>query len=314
MDYKNFLRVVEKQIKQRMTEGMTASLYKEGKNNGTKRVGIAIKEPEAMSSPIIYLEEFYQNYCNGQPIIQIVDEILDLYNDNKSGKELLLNPNDILTYENVKSRIMIKLINTERNGSYLENAPHKSFMDMSLIFYVACRITENEIASMGITNAHKNIWNVTTEVLWKDAVRNAPIFFPAELHTMESELSRLIEVIGCSPEISCQNWYPRNLIEEHTDEKDDMYILSNSLRCYGAACIAYPGIADTIGEIVARDYYIIPSSVHEVIILPCAEGINAEDINALIQDVNKNLVSEEEILGEHCYMYSQRKKRIIEMR
>ena len=73
-----------------------------------------------------------------------------------------------------------------------------------------------------------------------------------------------------------------------------------------------PSIAERIGRILEADYYIIPSSVHELIIIP-AEGseICPDEINEMIQTVNRDMVSREEVLSEHCYKYLREDNKII---
>ncbi|MCQ4957062.1 DUF5688 family protein, partial [Veillonella parvula] len=64
-----------------------------------------------------------------------------------------------------------------------------------------------------------------------------------------------------------------------------LYFLSESVREYRRK--------------IQNDYYIIPSSVHEVLIL-LADSIGKEELNQMIQEVNATVVESREILAEHC--------------
>ena len=82
-----------------------------------------------------------------------------------------------------------------------------------------------------------------------------------------------------------------------------MYVLSNKSRSYGAACIAYPHILEMIGGILRTDYYVLPSSVHEVVIVPCCENISAAELDEMIREINITQVDDEEVLSDHAYLY-----------
>ena len=94
-----------------------------------------------------------------------------------------------------------------------------------------------------------------------------------------------------------------NLLLGNTSERDGMYILSNTLRSYGAACIAYPHILEMIGEILQRDYYVLPSSVHEVVIVPYSSGLDIRELDEMVREINVTQVAEEEVLSSHAYLY-----------
>lgn len=90
-----------------------------------------------------------------------------------------------------------------------------------------------------------------------------------------------------------------------------MYVLSNSLRNYGAACIAYPHIMETIGEILQEDYYILPSSIHEVVIVPYTREISRREMDDMVRDINETQVADEEVLSNHVYLYERSTGRFL---
>ena len=64
-------------------------------------------------------------------------------------------------------------------------------------------------------------------------------------------------------------------------------------------------VLEMIGEILKEDFYILPSSIHEVIILPKSKGIAKEELDAMIQDINHTQVDTEEVLSDHAYLYER---------
>ena len=86
-------------------------------------------------------------------------------------------------------------------------------------------------------------------------------------------------------------------------EKDKMYVLSNKLKNYGAACIAYPYILDMLAGVLKENFYVLPSSVHEVIIVPESSRIRQSELERMVREINETQVPEEEILSNHAYFY-----------
>ena len=303
MDYKEFVRAVEKQMNQRMMGGVKVSLYTAVKNNGKERTGVLIETPGVNISPTIYLEEYFESYLEGQPLGHIVGELIEFYENIK--KEESWDCGRILTYDGVKDRIVFKLINTAKNRKFLSTVPHRMFLDLSIVFYVLFEATEEGTAAMDVSNNHARQWNVGTETLWQDAVRNARKLLPAEMMTMNCALKEMLrKSCGQTPQTE-------NLLLGAGKERDGMYVLSNSLRNYGAACIAYPHIMETIGEILQEDYYILPSSIHEVVIVPYTREISRREMDDMVRDINETQVADEEVLSNHVYLYERSTGRFL---
>lgn len=297
MDYRTFADAVEKQMNQRMTGGVKAGLYTAEKNNGIERTGVMIETPGINISPTIYLEEYYQNYKNGVTIDKIVDEILAFYENIRQDKSW--DCEKILKYEGVRDRIVFKLINTAKNRNFLRSVPHIPFLDLSAVFYVLLEVTDEGTAAMTVNRRHMEQWKVQTDTLWADSVRNSRCLLPAEFFTMNYALKEMLKGNAGFGESSVQE----NLLAGNAASRDGMYVLSNKSRSYGAACIAYPHILEMIGGILRTDYYVLPSSVHEVVIVPCCENISAAELDEMIREINITQVDDEEVLSDHAYLY-----------
>ena len=303
MDYKEFAHAVEKQMNQRMTGGVKAGLHTAVKNNGKERTGVLIETPGVNISPTIYLEEYYESYLEGRPLGYIVGELIEFYENIK--KEESWDCDRILTYDGVKDRIVFKLINTAKNRKFLSTVPPRMFLYLSIVFYVLFEATGESTAVMAVSNNHARQWNVGTETLWQDAIKNARKLLPAEMMTMDYALKEMLgKGCGQMPETE-------NLLSGAGKERDGMYVLSNSLRNYGAACIAYPHIMEDVGEILQGDYYILPSSIHEVVIVPYTREISRKEMDDMVKDINETQVAEEEVLSNHVYLYERSTGRFL---
>ena len=141
-----------------------------------------------------------------------------------------------------------------------------------------------------------NTWKVQAETLWEDAVKNVKNLLPAEFVTMNHALKSLLGDV---------EYEEGDLLLEKKKDYDQMYVLSNKFRNYGAACIAYPNVLEMIGQILKKDYYILPSSVHEVIIVPYSEIYVCSKLDEMVREINSTQVEEEDVLSNHVYLYDR---------
>lgn len=226
-----------------------------------------------------------------------MDEILRFYEEIKQEKSW--DYEKILDYEGVKDRIVFKLVNTVKNRQFLSTVPHVPFLDLSAVFYVLIEATSEGTAAMTVNKTHMKQWGIEQDTLWKDAARNCRRILPAEFFTMNYALKEMLQKnTGCSKENTGENLFAKD-----TCSRDGMYVLSNNLRSYGAACMAYPHVLEMIGGILQSDYYVLPSSVHEVVIVPYCDNITAAELDEMVRDINLTQVSEEEVLSDHAYLY-----------
>lgn len=305
MDYRTFTGAVKEQLEKKMTGGVRVSLYTAVKNNGKERTGVLLETPGINISPTIYLEEYYESYLRGKTVEDIANELKELYDNIK--REESWDCERILTYEGVRDRIVFKLINTAKNRRFLSTVPHRMFLDLSIVFYVLLESNTEGTAAMAVSNNHARRWDVCTETLWADAVKNVRKLLPAEFVTMNCALRQMLrQSSGCE-----DTEEPENLLYGNVREDEGLYVLSNSMRNYGAACMAYPHVMEMIGEILKKDYYILPSSVHEVVIVPYSREISRRDMDDMVREINETQVAEEEVLSNHVYLYERRSGRLL---
>ncbi len=297
MNYQQFVSAVEKNLNQKMEGGVKASCYTAVKNNGTERKGVIIETPGINISPTIYLEEYYEEYRKGRTMEETVDALLQFYGCIRRSEPW--DCSELLEYNRVKDKIVFKLINTEKNRDFLSDAPHRSFLDLSIVFYVLLEIGSDGTASMPVKEAHMKRWNVTDEMLWEAAAENGRRLLPAEFFTMRHALREcMFQQKNCKER--------ENLLAAPEADRDQMYVLSNRARSYGAACIVYPYVLEMIGGILGEDFFVLPSSVHEVVIVPASSGVGCRELDEMVREINRTQVAAEEVLSDTAYFYSRR--------
>ena len=173
---------------------------------------------------------------------------------------------------------------------------------MSIVFYALLDVNQQGTATMTVCNQHLESWNVKKEELFSLACENAKRLLPAQLFTMQQAVDEILHSASGGR---------KNLLEEAQESDGDfMYVLSNPIRSLGAACIAYPEVLDMAGKILDDDYYVLPSSIHEVVLVPESKGMEPDEMDAMVMDINETQVEEEEILSNHAYIYERKARRL----
>lgn len=290
MTYFQFIHEVEVQVKEEVRDDVTVYIHSAVKNNGTKRHGLTIAQKGINIFPTIYLEEYYQQFQGGSSVEHIAGEILRLYKEVRFRRSF--EGEFIKDYQNVRRKIVYRLVNREANKELLKEVPYEEYLDLAVIFYVLIEVNSHGMASLMIRDEHLEMWNVTKSEIARRAKENTPRLLPYEFGTMYA------------------------LIEELTGEdggsfEDVMYVMSNRLRSYGAATILYEDRLEGIGDYLKEDYYVLPSSVHEVIIVPKSAAPGWEALNALVAEVNETQIEAEDILSDRAYYYDREKRKLL---
>ncbi len=293
MEYFNFISVLTDQINNLLDEATTAMLHTALKNNGKERVGLTITHPDTNVFPTIYLEEFYNQYQSGRSIRDIADNIVSLYKEVKFDTDW--NVDEIQNYNLAKPHIAYKLIHLKKNEALLRNLPFIPFLDFAIVFYLLLEKTDRGTGSILITNEIQKSWGISITDLYLAASINTPTLLSAELTPMRAFIHELM-----------------NIPHKYSDGTESrMYVLSNHLRYFCAACILYSNLLEDIGNILNEDFYVLPSSIHETIILPCKYSPGAATLGDMVVEINQTQVSDEEVLSDHIYFYSREKRKLL---
>lgn len=290
MNYYQFIQTVEMKVKKEVKDNVSVYIHTNVKNNGIKRYGITLVEQGINISPTIYLEEYYQQFEEGSSMETIVKDILRLY--GKIRFERSWEGENLKDYPHIRGKIIYRLINREANKELLREVPFVEFMDLAVVFYVLLEVSHYGMATMMIRNEHLKMWNTTKEEIYQYAKRNTEILLPDEFKTMRAVIE---ELTGWKESVG----------------KDIMYILSNELRSFGAAAILYEGILKRIGDRLGENYYVLPSSVHEMIIIAQSEAPKKEELSEMVTEINQTQVEPEEVLSNHAYFYDREQEKLL---
>jgi len=293
MEFELFTGKVLKAAEKYFGEGTKVAINQVSKNNGVMLHGLTIMEAGCNIAPTIYLNGLYESYCEGTTFSEVFKRLIQAYHDNKIDENI--NIEFFTDYESVKHRIVYKLINFEKNQNLLEQIPHIRYLDLAIVFYCLMICDSFGNGSILIHNSHCSMWNVNAEALYQDAITNTPNLLGAELKSMEEVITELMED---APE-------PVDLQWEVEGREIAMYVLSNKTRIHGAACILYENIVRDFADYLHKDIFILPSSVHEVILIPVSGLEKVETLIEMVKEVNETQVEDEEVLSDSIYYFSR---------
>jgi hypothetical protein len=278
-------------------EGATVTKVEVTKNNDQHLVGISIKKVGSNIAPNVYLEKFFTQYQDERDMDTIIDEIAAVFVEN-DVKDFDIN--DLTNYSRVKDRIYARLINTESNKEYLANKPHTEVADLSVMYAVNIGMNANGMSSAPITDGMLEGFGITKEELHNVAIQNIKeddIYFK----TMRDVLVEMMFPDGIDESD------PMAMMLPPEEDTPSMYVLSNKNKTHGAVAICNKKIMDGISDRLGGDFIVIPSSIHEVIILPAPkEAMDVNELKSMIQEVNAGEVAPADVLSDHPYIYSKR--------
>lgn len=285
MNYQQFIETIRDTLSLSFGENPKLQIHTALKNNGKERVGITFIDQNLRFSPTIYLEEYYSLFQDGYPIEEISDKILEVYREVNFDHGW--NVDIIKNFEIIQSKIVYKLILSQKNETLLQNIPHMTYLDLAIVFYILFEEDDASTATITITNELMELWNTDLQTLYQVACQNAKELLPPTFNPMSVVIG---ELLGDE----CETILP---------DEEMMFVLSNPLRSFGATCILYDNVLRDIGNQLGENFYLLPSSIHEVIIVPESKCPSVKDLNDMVMEINETQIDIEEILSDHVYYY-----------
>ena len=301
MVYETFLETVKQSLKERLGPEFTLMLQPITKNNGLILHGLCIGKAGERAAPTIYLNHFYESYQNGRPFNALLDDIMALYQSSPLPGNLPIE--EFLSPDQIKEKIIFRLINEPANRELLKEVPHISYpeLDLSIVFYLSFQKEEDSLLTALIYHRHQKTWNWSTEELYLAAKSNTPRLFPARIRPLPEAIKDIVKR-------SSENEINEDSLEELFDTapmSPPMYVLSNSSGISGAGCLLYEGILKDFASCSGSDLIILPSSIHEVLIIPHNQDISLDELAETVLTINQEEVLEEDRLSNHIYFYSK---------
>ena len=283
-----FAEVVRNYAEAFLGAGAQVFVQETMRNNGVVQTGICIKDAAADIAPVIYLDRYFAEYMEGESMDGLCRDILNAY---AAGKPYAgFDVSSVTDFGHVQGNICLKLVNAERNRGLLAGAPYLPFHDLAAVFYVIAGGSFTDgISTIAVNRVIQEMWGVDARTLYALALRNTQRLMRGSVKSMQDVLKEM-----GGPDVP----FPFPL-----------YVATNSQKFYGAASILYPGLQGRFAD-NAGDFYILPSSVHEVLFLPCSAGFEPEGVRSLVHEVNREEVLPEDFLSDNIYRYIKAEGRV----
>ena len=276
-------------------------IHKVTKNNDLVLTGISIRSREVNIAPTIYMDDYYNDYKNGRPVMDIIAEIENIYNTYKL--EHNFNVNSITDFNHVQGKICYKLVNKDKNKELLSDAPYIQFHDLAIVFYVVVSEDSDRTGTITVRNNLMEMWgNPDINDLYRIAKNNTQKRYKGSVFNMIEIMGEIIShnVDNIEPNI-VDNFFEMNFTYE--DNMIPMFVATNNKKVNGAGVILYEGLLKTFAEKIGSDFYILPSSIHEVIFVPANGDMDVRYLIQMVKEVNATEVSPSEVLSDNVYKY-----------
>lgn len=288
MTYEEFLSYIQEHIRGFLPEEyqeLTPHLRTVMKNNGVSYDGLTFSSDGLTASPVIYLNSFYKEYTEGTDIDEVLKKISSICEKNRPA--VTFDFSLLTDYERAKEQISCRLVGRERNEELLLDGPFTPVEDLAVIYYL-------DTGSIGEYSGHIHInreifdrYGVPVETMHRQALANMKTQSPVVIRG-------IFEMLFGQP----------------PSEKEILFVVTNESGTYGAAGIMDPEVLTRLTEYVGNNYYILPSSVHEVLVASKANGITEKELRQMVQKVNRSAVKPEEWLSDSVYEYDAKTQRL----
>lgn len=282
MEYKGFKEELKREVE--VSIGAEVFFQEIERNNQIKQDGMVIKWEGSHVSAILSLGELYERYQESGSIEQTVGDALKMLEEKPKVPEENLPK----TWKEVRRNIQAELVHYDWNQEILRNLPHRRFLNFAVTYQMKVSVSEEYKAKIQVNHRLMELWGIPEEELYEAAMEN--------LKSEAYQIQPMSKLLGTGVK------FPEDMPEE--------YVLSNIRFCYGAAEMLREDILEKFSRKIGGNFYILPSSVHELILVPESAYICTEYLREMVKEVNESIVTKEEWLSEDIYYYDSEKNKI----
>nr|WP_288830561.1 DUF5688 family protein [uncultured Clostridium sp.] len=299
MEYNQFLLKVQTEIEKQLGDGFHVRVQRILKNNDTALEGLVISKGKGHLSPTIYLNPYFDEFQQGMEMQEIIGRLLRVYEQNVNISFGNATVEELVDFNNLRDKVAYKLIHRASNQELLKEVPYVEFLDLAVVFYLFLGECRSGQMTALIFNTHMVSWGTTKEELFQLAKKNTPELFPARIRNMKDSIEELLKV-------ELEDFGDAGILDELLGEDQfPFYVLTNQRMMNGACCILYENFLEGFAREQGADLIILPSSIHETLLIPDQGENSYEELGAMVNDINQSEVPEEERLTNQVYRYSR---------
>ncbi|MCR5796287.1 MAG: DUF5688 family protein [Solobacterium sp.] len=240
---------------------------------------------EGNPSPVLDLDLLYLRYTESRENGQSAEGILREAAASLERFPFMERLPDMSDYGQVREKLFIRMMDLESNMHILQECPYKKIGGMAMTCYCFCGDRNGYFSSARIMNFMvRDYYRIAPEQLFEDAISSSVKLFPAEIGVLAEDV-----------------------FKRPSDEPLRMVYITNRKKLNGASALFYPGVMEHVGEMLKGDYYVIPSSIHEMIAVR-AKDTDISVLRKMLKKGNRELIEEGEWLSDDLYYYDAEKQ------
>lgn len=298
MTFNEFVEYVKNNIKTYLPEAFSNDEPEVRTMNklNTSYTGLTLKPAGRgnIAVAVVDLDLFYKQLDNGLPLEDAMNSMAKAI----LSPSLDINMGVFSDYETAKEKLFIRVGNAEASQGLLEDCPHRLLGDMSVTYHLLIDGNAEGFGSTTITNELLGKYGVTEEQLYEDALQNGQRLFPPTISCMDDAF--MLSILTGEPR---SNKAFDESLPEISFDKAPMLVLSNQQSAFGASVILYPDVLDKIAEQTGEEFYILPSSVHEVLLLKKDDTVSPVQLQEIVESINSTEVEPKDVLSNSVYFY-----------
>ena len=299
MNYEEFKENLANDVKEQMETGSGSEVTVETrtveKMNETYDA-LTVKPEDSIIGVNLNITKLYEEYEDGKDFENIVKDAAEVA-DNALSNRPDFNLEAFKDYDSMKDKLAVEVVSAERNKDLLETVPHKDIEDMAVVYRFVLGDTQAGTGSILVTNQLLDNYGITAEQLHEDALKNAPEIRPLVIEGMGEVLAKQMGVDDL--EMLGLNIPP---------EQEQMFVASVEGNVHGAGVLAYQNFMDQAADRVGGSFFILPSSIHEVLIIPDNGKFDTTSLENMVREVNATTVDPTDQLTDSVYHYDAEAK------
>ncbi len=299
MNYESFKEKFVEDLKDRLeNQGADVKVSVNTVNKLNESYEAVTVTPEGSNIGVnIGIDKFYDAMENGRSYDEVVDKAVEVVNSGITQRPDF-DIDSLSDYSQMKEKLAMEVVSAEANKEMLENLPHQNMEDMAVVYRFVLNSDDEGRASILVTNQLIESMGVTPEQLHADAMENAPQIKPVEIKGMSEVMAEMMgveqaEMMGIFPV---------------APEDEKIFVATVPDKVHGAGVLAYQNFMDQAAERAGGDFYILPSSIHEVLIVPDNGEMGLKDLESMVKEVNETQVAPADKLTDSVYHYDSKEK------
>lgn len=292
MEYIQFLADVQERVEAHFCGKVKGEVCTSTKNNGVTVTGLMLKGEKERVAPNFYLDHQFVEWMRGVCTLEDVAEKLCLAYQEEIKRNSHLVSKIQFTWEEFRRNVFMRLVNREKNKDLLEKIPYREFLDLALVYYYSVPIADDVMGTLIITKEHLDLLHITEEELHETAKSNCERFQPIKIKCMEDLLYDLGRKIGVE-------------VHEIKECHPILFVMTNTKGTFGATSLFFSEELTCFAKRIKNSYYILPSSVHEVILVPAGNEFNRDYFRSMVREINETQLDATEVLSDNIYFFDE---------